>query len=83
MENDGGIILTEENRRTRRKTCSSATLSTTNTTWIDTGANPGLRGERPATNHLSHGTAPGFAVGHTLFYTWTLSRIFEEFQLTR
>jgi hypothetical protein len=24
---------------------------------IDPGANPGLRGERPATNDLSHGTA--------------------------
>jgi hypothetical protein len=35
----------------------SATLSTTNPTWIDPGANPGLRGERPATNRLSHGTA--------------------------
>jgi hypothetical protein len=31
----------------------STTLSTTNPTWID----PGLRGERPATNRLSHGTA--------------------------
>jgi hypothetical protein len=35
----------------------SATLSTTNPTWIDPGANPSLRGERPATNRLSHGTA--------------------------
>jgi hypothetical protein len=35
----------------------SATLSTTNPTWIDPGANPGLRGERLATNNLSHGTA--------------------------
>jgi hypothetical protein len=25
--------------------------------WIDLGANPGLRGERLATNLLSHGTA--------------------------
>jgi hypothetical protein len=32
----------------------SATLSTTNPTWIDPGANQGLRGERPATNRLSH-----------------------------
>jgi hypothetical protein len=32
----------------------SATLSTTNPTRIDPGANPGLRGERPATNDLSH-----------------------------
>jgi hypothetical protein len=35
----------------------SATLSTTNPTGIEPGANPGLRGERPATNRLSHGTA--------------------------
>jgi hypothetical protein len=35
----------------------SATLSTTNPTWIDPGSNPGLRGERSATNRLSHGTA--------------------------
>jgi hypothetical protein len=50
-------ILTGENRRTRRKTCPSATLSTTNLTWIDPDSNPGLRGERSATNDLSHGTA--------------------------
>jgi hypothetical protein len=37
----------------------SATLSTTNPTWIDPGANPGLRGERSATNRLSHGKATG------------------------
>jgi hypothetical protein len=50
-------ILTGENRRIRRKTCPSATLSTTNPAWIDPGANPGLSDERPATNDLSHGTA--------------------------
>jgi hypothetical protein len=50
-------VLTGENRRTRRKSCPSATLSSTNPTWIDPGANAGLRGERPATNDLSHGTA--------------------------
>jgi hypothetical protein len=49
--------LTGENRSTRRKTCPSATLSTTNPTWTDPGSNPGLRGERPAANSLSHGTA--------------------------
>jgi hypothetical protein len=59
LESDGGMILTAENRRARRKTCPSATLSTTNPTRIDLGANPGLRGERPATNDLSHGTAIG------------------------
>ena len=49
--------LTGENRSTWRKTCPSATLSTTNPTWIDPELKPGLRGERPTTNHMSHGTA--------------------------
>jgi hypothetical protein len=49
--------LTGETRITREKTCPSATLSTTNPTWTDPGSNSGLRGERPATNRLSHGTA--------------------------
>jgi hypothetical protein len=43
--------------RGRRKNCTSATLSTINPTWIDLGANPGICGERSATNRLSHGTA--------------------------
>jgi hypothetical protein len=55
---------TGENRRTRRKTCPSATLSTTNPTCMYPVANPGLRGERPATNDLSHDTAP--SVPHTV-----------------
>jgi hypothetical protein len=38
------------------KTCPSATLSTTNSTWTHQGSNPGLRGQRPATKCLSHGT---------------------------
>jgi hypothetical protein len=46
---NGGIILTEENRRTRRETCPSATLSITNPTWTDLGE-PGLHSEKPATN---------------------------------
>jgi hypothetical protein len=49
--------VTGRNRSTLGKTCLSATLSTTNTTWTDLGSNPGLRGERRATNRLSHGTA--------------------------
>jgi hypothetical protein len=44
--------LTGENRSARGKTCPSATLSTTNLTWADTGSNPGLRGEKPATSWL-------------------------------
>jgi hypothetical protein len=54
----GGMKLTGENRSTRRKSCPSITLSTTNLTWNDLGSSPGLRGERPATNRLSHSTAP-------------------------
>jgi hypothetical protein len=57
MESDGGMILTGENRRTRKKTCPSATLSTTNPIWTDPCAKPGLRVDKPATNCLSHGTA--------------------------
>jgi hypothetical protein len=49
--------LTGENRSTRGKTCPIAILSTTNPTWTDPGSNSGLRGERPATNRRSHGTA--------------------------
>jgi hypothetical protein len=39
------------------KTCSSATLSTTNPTWLDPGLNPGRRDRKPATNRLSYGAA--------------------------
>ena len=49
--------LTGENRKTREKSCPSATLSKTNPTWTDPGSNPGIRGERSATNGLSIGTA--------------------------
>jgi hypothetical protein len=48
------------------KTCPSAALSTTNPTWIGPGSNPGLRGERPATNLLNHGTASTALTTHLL-----------------
>jgi hypothetical protein len=48
--------------RGKPTTCPNATLSTTNLTWTDLGSNPGLRGERPATNRLSHGTAYTYVV---------------------
>jgi hypothetical protein len=50
--------LTGEKRSTRGKVCPTATLSTTNPTWTDPGSKPGLSGERPAPNRLSHGTVP-------------------------
>jgi hypothetical protein len=51
----GGMILTGENRRTRRKTCPSATLSNTNPTRTGLRANAGLRCEMPATNRTATG----------------------------
>jgi hypothetical protein len=80
MESHGGIILTGENRRTRRKTCPTDTLSTTNPTWTDPGANCGLRGGRPATNHLSHGTAH-VEVYVRRFFSVPVSSIFEHMEL--
>jgi hypothetical protein len=46
------MILTGENRRTRRETCPSATLPNTNPTCTDLGANLGLRGEKPVTSEV-------------------------------
>jgi hypothetical protein len=52
--------LPGENRGTRGKTCPSATLPTTNTSWTDPGSNPGLRGGRLATESW-HGPQSNFA----------------------
>jgi hypothetical protein len=52
----GGMIFAGETE-VLGENLPSATLSTPTPTWIDPGANPGVRGERPATNRLSHGTA--------------------------
>ena len=46
------MILKEDKRRTRRRTCSRATSSTTNFTLTDLGSKLGLRGEREETNRL-------------------------------
>jgi hypothetical protein len=46
------------------KTCSSATLSTTNRIWPDPDSNPGRRGGESATNCLSYGMA---GIGHTSY----------------
>jgi hypothetical protein len=49
------------NWRTRRKTCPNATLSSTDLTWTDPGANPGLRSENQESNFLSnYKTRPGY-----------------------
>jgi hypothetical protein len=42
------MILTGENRRTRRKPGPSETSLITNLTWTKLETRPGLRGQRPA-----------------------------------
>jgi hypothetical protein len=49
--------IDREKRKYSGRNCPSSTLSTTNPTRTDPGLNPGLRGERPAINRLSHGTS--------------------------
>ena len=58
--------LTGENRSTRRKTCPSATFSTTNPTRTDPASNPALRGERQATNRLSHAAMARSLLGYCI-----------------
>jgi hypothetical protein len=50
-------MINSVKQRKPEKNLPSAILSTTNHTQNYLGANPGLRAERLATNHLSHGTA--------------------------
>jgi hypothetical protein len=66
MDDECGGISGEGNRSTRKESCHSAALSTTNPTWPDPGSNTGLRrGGKPATNSVSHRTAS--------IYLWTSS----------
>jgi hypothetical protein len=51
MESYGGMILIGVNQKNWRKTCPSATSSTTNPTWTGPGTNPGLSIERQVTKH--------------------------------
>jgi hypothetical protein len=58
----------------------STTLTTTNPTWTDLGSSAGLRGERPATNRLSHGTAVNpFAFVPIRCRPITVARIYHNF----
>jgi hypothetical protein len=49
--------IDRKNLRTRRKTCPTAYFVHHKFHMDLNGGSPGLRGERPTTNHLSHGTA--------------------------
>jgi len=57
----GGMIMTEENQSTQRRTCLRFTLSTINPTWCGLGLNADLQSDGYATNRLSHGTAHSHA----------------------
>jgi hypothetical protein len=57
MESYGGIILTGKAEELEEKPVPVPLCPPQKPTWIDLGANPVLRGERSATNDLSHGTA--------------------------
>ena len=46
----------EENPNFAEENMSSATLPTTNPTWNSLGSNPGLSGERPVNDRLTHRT---------------------------
>jgi hypothetical protein len=49
--------LTGENRQLGEKPAPVPLCPPQISHGLDLGSNPGLRGERPATNRLSHGTA--------------------------
>ena len=52
------MIMPEETRPNRRKTCSRVILSTKNLKWTGLGLKPGLRGDRAVSNRVSDGTDP-------------------------
>jgi hypothetical protein len=52
-----GMRIGRRNRNTLRKPTSTATMSTTNPTYLDQGSNRVYRDGNPATNPLIYGTA--------------------------
>jgi hypothetical protein len=64
----------QEKPKYSEKTCRSATLSTTNPTWLDPGLNPGSHGGKPVTNRLSYNAAISDikVVGKTARIFWFL-----------
>jgi hypothetical protein len=64
------------------KTCPSATLSTTNSTWLDPGLNQGRRGGKPATNRLSYGATFCSLIILTLWSEWTDRTLVSRFRIS-
>lgn len=62
------MMISRENRRTAKKnTYSSATLPTTNVTWIHSGLNMVPQGEKPASSRLSQVSQVGHSIALILF----------------
>jgi hypothetical protein len=53
----GGMKIGRVKPKYSEKTFPSATLSTTDPTWLDPGLNPGRRSGKSATNRLSYDAA--------------------------
>jgi hypothetical protein len=53
IDNHGAMTFDRVKPRTWRKICPNVIVSTTNHTWSDQGANPGLCGDRPVTDYLN------------------------------
>jgi hypothetical protein len=68
---NGGMTLTGEKPTTWKETCPGATLHIIHSKCTDTGSNPGLLGERPATNRLRQGTANRSAICHSVLHPAT------------
>ena len=83
------MILTGENRSTRRKTCFVATLSTINPTRTGLKSNTGLSVEKPATNRLSGRTVDSFQILYAFehspskHFTFTKFDLFSELRLRK
>jgi hypothetical protein len=52
-----GMILAGKTEELEEKPVPVSVCGDTNPTWTVPGEKPGLHGEKPAANHLSHGTA--------------------------
>jgi hypothetical protein len=73
IRSSGGIILTRENPKYRRKACLSFTVSTTNPTWTHLSSNPYFRCQKRAPNCLSYSTTLDEV--HSEYYNNTLIEI--------
>jgi hypothetical protein len=70
MEDHGGMTLTAENRRTRRKPVPVPVCPPQIPRGLTRALSQDLRGERPATNRLSHGMGLSYKV-RSKFHHWT------------